>query len=62
MPRIPAHIPKKNVIGLAYEPIFYLGLTEQFIEYAKANIGTYYIGDKGVLQTLLQNIMHICGI
>lgn len=49
MPRIPAHIPKKNVIGLAYEPIFYLGLTEQFIEYAKANIGTYYIGDKGDL-------------
>lgn len=49
MPRIPEHIPKANVLGLAYEPIQYLGLSERFIEYAKANIGTYYIGDKGNL-------------
>ena len=49
MPRIPEHIPKANVLGLAYEPIQYLGLSERFIEYAKAKIGTYYIGDKGDL-------------
>ena len=39
-------IPKENVIGLAFEPIPFLGLTKQFIEYAKKNIGKYYIGDK----------------
>jgi len=42
-------IPKKNVVGLAYEPIPFLGLTEQYIEYAKQNIGKYYVGDKGDL-------------
>jgi len=39
-------IPKKNVIGLAFEPIPFLGLSIQFIEYAKKHIGKYYIGDK----------------
>jgi hypothetical protein len=39
-------IPKKNVIGLAFEPIQFLGLSIQFIEYAKKHIGKYYIGDK----------------
>lgn len=39
-------IPKENVIGLAFEPITFLGLTHQFIEYAKKHIGKYYIGDK----------------
>lgn len=45
MPSIPSHIPKKNVIGLAFEPIVYLRLTPQFIEYARRYIETYYIGD-----------------
>jgi uncharacterized CHY-type Zn-finger protein len=39
-------IPKKNVIGLAFEPIYFLGLNNIFIEYAKKNIGKYFIGDK----------------
>jgi hypothetical protein len=39
-------IPKKNVIGLAFEPIQFLGLTNEFIEYAKKHIGKYLIGDK----------------
>ncbi len=43
-PRIPAHIPKENVLGLAFEPTQYLGLTDEFVEYATKNIGKYYIG------------------
>jgi hypothetical protein len=39
-------IPKENVIGLALEPILFLGLTNEFIEYAKKHIGTYFIGEK----------------
>jgi hypothetical protein len=40
------NIPKENVVGLAFEPIHFLGLTPQFIDYAKQHIGKYYIGDK----------------
>ena len=39
-------IPKENVIGLAFEPIQFLGLTRQFVDYAITYIGKYYIGDK----------------
>ena len=39
-------ISKKNVIGLAFEPIQFLGLTSQFVEYAKKHIDKYLIGDK----------------
>lgn len=39
-------IPKKNVIGLAFEPIHFLGLSEQFVKYAQKYIGKYLIGDK----------------
>ena len=45
MPQI-AHINKKNVIGFAFEPIMFLGLTEEFVRYAQLYIGRYYIGDK----------------
>lgn len=38
-------IPKENVIGLAFEPRQFLGLTRQFIDYAITHIGKYYIGD-----------------
>jgi hypothetical protein len=38
-------IPKQNVIGLAFEPIKFLGLTTAFVEYAQKYIGKYYIGD-----------------
>jgi len=40
------NIPKENVIGLAFEPIQFLRLSTQFIDYAQKNIGKYYIGDK----------------
>ena len=39
-------IPKQNVIGLAFEPIKFLGLTTSFVEYAQKYIGKYFIGDK----------------
>lgn len=39
-------IPKENVLGLAFEPIYFLRLTPEFIEYAKKYIGRYFIGDK----------------
>jgi hypothetical protein len=39
------NIPKENVIGLAQEPFQFLCVTEEFAEYAKKNIGKYYIGD-----------------
>lgn len=39
-------IPKENVIGLAFEPIQFLGINESFIEYAQKHIGKYLIGDK----------------
>jgi hypothetical protein len=39
------HIPKQNVIGLAFEPYVYLGLTEEFVQYAIKYIGKYFIGD-----------------
>jgi len=40
------NIPKQNVIGLAFEPIYFLNITEEFIEYSKKNIGKYFIGEK----------------
>lgn len=39
------NIPPENVLGLAFEPNAFLGITPQFIHYAKRHIGTYYIGD-----------------
>lgn len=53
MPDI-AHIPKQNVIGFAHEPIPFLQLTPEFIEYAQTYIGCYYLGDKGNLPTPFQ--------
>lgn len=38
-------IPKENVLGLAFEPYPFLIITDEFIEYAKKNIGRYFIGD-----------------
>jgi hypothetical protein len=37
-------IPKKNVIGLAFEPKQLLDIDNKFIEYAKNHIGRYLIG------------------
>jgi len=39
-------IPKENVIGLAFEPVYFLGVTHEFVDYAKKHIGKYFIGDK----------------
>ena len=47
MPDIPSHIPKDNVIGLAFEPLPYLGLTRQFVDYVNEKVGKYFIGDVG---------------
>ena len=38
-------IPKENVIGLAFEPPYYLGLTKDFLNYAEKHISKYYIGE-----------------
>ena len=40
------NIPKENVIGLAFEPIKFLNLSHNFINYATKNIGLYLIGEK----------------
>ena len=40
------NIPKENVIGLAYEPPVFLGLSLEFVEYAQKYISKYYIGNK----------------
>jgi len=48
-PNLRPDIPKANVVGLAFEPIPYLGLTTSFLEYAEKYIGKYYVGDKGNL-------------
>ena len=40
------NIPKENVIGLALEPLCFLGITNEFLEYATKYIGKYYIGEK----------------
>ena len=47
MPRL--NVPKENVVGLAWEPNPLLGLRPPFVEYAKRNIGRYFIGEKGTL-------------
>jgi len=49
MPKIREGVPIENVIGFAYEPYVYLGLTPKFVEYAKQYIHKYYIGDKFTL-------------
>lgn len=40
------HICKENVIGLAYEPPYFLNINQNFINYANKNIGKYFIGSK----------------
>jgi len=43
------NIPKERVIGLAQEPIPFLGINDEFIRYAQKHIGNYYVSDKGDL-------------
>ena len=42
-------IPKKNVIGFSHEPLYFLRMSPEFIQYAEKHIGTYYIGEKNNL-------------
>jgi len=46
MPILKTDILKENIIGLAFEPIYFLGITAEFVEYAKKYISRYFIGDK----------------
>lgn len=46
------NIPKKNVIGLAFEPVELLDLTKEFIMYADKYIGKYLIGKNNNLPKL----------
>ena len=39
------NIPKENVIGFAFEPIYILNFDSSDIEYIKNNVGSYYLGD-----------------
>ncbi len=43
------NIPRKNVVGLAFEPYEFLKIEPSFIEYAKKKIGKYFIGEKRFL-------------
>lgn len=42
MPQL--NIPKENIIGLAWEPLEFLRITPEWLQYVKQNIGTYFIG------------------
>jgi hypothetical protein len=44
MPKL--NIPKNKVIGFAHEPLHFLGLNNNFLNYAKNNISKYFIGEK----------------
>lgn len=51
MPKLREGFPKENVVGLAFEPIVFLGLRQEFVEYAKKYVGRYLIGDKDPLES-----------
>lgn len=51
MPKLREGFPKENVVGLAFEPIIFLGMKQEFIEYAKKFVGNYLIGDTHDLDT-----------
>jgi len=44
MPKL--SIEKDKVIGFAHEPLHFLGLSNDFINYAQNNISKYFIGEK----------------
>jgi hypothetical protein len=44
-PNLLPTVSPSNVIGFAFEPPLFLGITKSFVEYAKKHIGKYYIGD-----------------
>tara|TARA_Y100000992_G_scaffold275172_1_gene218548 strand:+ start:1180 stop:2043 length:864 start_codon:yes stop_codon:yes gene_type:complete len=52
MPQLKENFPKENVVGLAFEPLIFLGLSQEFIDYAEKNIGKYFIGDRSILPSV----------
>ena len=52
MPELKENFPKENVVGLAFEPLIFLGLSQEFIDYAEKNIGKYFIGDRSILPSV----------
>lgn len=52
MPKLKDDFPKENVVGLAFEPLIFLGLSQKFIDYAEKNIGKYFIGDRSILPSV----------
>lgn len=52
MPKLKENFPKENVVGLAFEPYIFLGLSQEFIDYAEKNIGKYFIGDRSILPSV----------
>jgi hypothetical protein len=60
MPMISPTVPKENVIGFAFEPPKFLNMSAQFIEYAKKNIGKYFIGDaSGLGEPFIERYSHM---
>jgi hypothetical protein len=49
MPKIKENIPKKNIIGFSQEPLHFLGLTQEFVDYSEKFVGKYYIGSSSNL-------------
>lgn len=46
------NIQKENVIGLACEPVEFLNINQEFIDYSEKHIGKYFIGNKFNLPSL----------
>ena len=60
MPQLNPNIPRKNVIGMAFEPPRFLNLTPQFVEYAKRYIGKYFIGEaEGLGKPFVERYSHM---
>lgn len=60
MPQLKSEISKDNVVGMAFEPPQYLGLTPEFVEYAQKSIGKYYIGDtSGLPEPFTEKYSHM---
>jgi hypothetical protein len=60
MPQLRADVPKENVIGFAFEPPHFLNVTPEFIRYARAHIGKYFIGDAtGLPEPFVERYSHM---
>jgi hypothetical protein len=59
MPKL--NIEKSKVIGLAWEPLNFLGITKEYMEWAENNVGKYLIGDKinGMSDIFVENLGYL---